>query len=271
MVNRFEEGKMYRFTGSEAHDSWNEKMAVVLDGKPRKCIVQGRTTDFLYTGPGDAHFEGMAKSFTGTWGWSGNMKDWVEVDADGNDVFVEADEDNSKMASLADFLQMLSDGEDKPEEKEEESELEGFLGFLQMLAGLSDEEKPEEKEEPKEDTSTEDFMEFLKMLSGVSSDRKYQDCPEDDTTDLRFEVGKTYRYIGKKPHRRWNDRGMMDVVTDGKPRKCVVVMDDPLCNTGSTRANFEGVPENPRGFLVEGSDLSVWAWAGSMSLWEEVV
>ena len=311
MVNRFEEGKVYRFTGSEAHRSWVPSMTVVLDGKPRKCTKHGRPTDLFYTDGGDAMFEGIEDSFSGTWGWGGNMVDWVEVDADGKDIFVEAGEvevdektgGDSELDGFLGFLKMLSglSDEEKPEEKEEpkeelsdgekllrfltvcgggsspeieqeEDNPDGFLEFLEMLSGLSDEEKEEPKEEPKEDSSAEDFMDFLRLLSGVTDDsRDCQECPEDSTTDLRFEVGKTYRYIGKKPHRRWNDRGMMDVVTDGKPRKCIVTMDDPLWNTGSTRANFEGVPENPRGFLVEGSDLSVWAWAGSMSLWEEVV
>ncbi len=75
MIEKFEVGKYYRYTGTKK-SFWNSnsKMDAVLDGKPRRCTeaVCGRSFS--------ANFTNVRRSeeFPWCWGSKEDLKDWEE-------------------------------------------------------------------------------------------------------------------------------------------------------------------------------------------------
>lgn len=67
----------------------------------------------------------------------------------------------------------------------------------------------------------------------------------------KFEVGRWYRYAGKKRGPYWNSDGQMDTVLDGEPHLCI--------EADESYANFEGMP-----ILIGG-----WLWPNLIP-WHEV-
>lgn len=71
----------------------------------------------------------------------------------------------------------------------------------------------------------------------------------------KFVVGKKYYYSGKERRGGWNYNGKMDIVLDGKPRKCIAVAEPGY-------ALFEGMKN---GYNINGT----WCWFGDLHYWHE--
>ena len=80
---------------------------------------------------------------------------------------------------------------------------------------------------------------------------------------MSFEVGKYYRYMGKRGGICWSKK--MEKVLDGKPRKCTYCrpVEDGVLGV-YFEANFEGVP-----IPDSGIDQIGWRW-GENDIFEEV-
>lgn len=72
MIDKFELGKWYRYTGTKGCDLtiWSGAMEAVLDGKPRECTAIEDGTPYI------AGFEDCG-NFSSAWAW--DLKNWEEV------------------------------------------------------------------------------------------------------------------------------------------------------------------------------------------------
>lgn len=74
MVERFEVGKWYRYSGKTRPNGWNNEglMDAVLDGEPRLCILANGL---------EASFKGMERTdlYFDKWCWSFGIKNWIKV------------------------------------------------------------------------------------------------------------------------------------------------------------------------------------------------
>ena len=74
MIEKFEVGKWYRYTGRERRAQWNHegRMDYVLDGKPRKCVAVPP-----WQMPRNAAFEDDKTKHC--WSWHSGFELWEEV------------------------------------------------------------------------------------------------------------------------------------------------------------------------------------------------
>jgi len=83
MVDKFEVGKWYWYTGGTRGDCWNSGglMDAVLDGKPRMCTKTDDDTD--------ANFTGVERGErASTWSWGLSMEHWHEVPDPSSNLFM---------------------------------------------------------------------------------------------------------------------------------------------------------------------------------------
>ena len=72
MIENFESGKWYRYTGKERMSKWNSfgKMDFCLDNKPHQCSVGVETNASFHDSPNS----------TNVWRWDEGFEKWEKVD-----------------------------------------------------------------------------------------------------------------------------------------------------------------------------------------------
>jgi len=72
MIENFESGKWYRYTGKERMSDWNThgKMDFCLDNKPHQCNVGNGNRASFHDSPDSSY----------SWNWSDGFENWEKVD-----------------------------------------------------------------------------------------------------------------------------------------------------------------------------------------------
>jgi len=78
MIENFESGKWYRYTGKKRLDGWNSfgKMDFCLDNKPHQCSVGDGLRASFHDSPNS----------TQLWEWNKGFENWEKVDSKGKHI-----------------------------------------------------------------------------------------------------------------------------------------------------------------------------------------